>query len=63
MVSPTAKDKGTIRSHSVWRFYLEQFSSDDKMMFACNVETDGNYKIPKKCFCLQRHLFFRTRTF
>jgi len=58
MVSPTAKDKGTIRSHSVWRFYLQQFSPDDRMIFALDVETSREYRVSIKDASVCKDIYF-----
>lgn len=45
MVSPTAGDKGVRGSHSVWRYYLKQFSPDGKCIYAKNIKTGKSHKI------------------
>ena len=44
MVSTTKGDKGTTRSHTVWRKYLEQFSLNDSHIYAFNCENGYSRK-------------------
>ena len=48
MVSPRAGDQGTIGSHSVWRYYLEQFSHDKKILNVRDKTTGNKFPLSLK---------------